>query len=243
VMPDVAVPQKQLLAWEKELIGFYLSDHPLKEVLAAQGDRPTTQIVELPEKTPGQKVRIVGMVAGVRRITTKNNKTMAIVDLEDLTGNIELVAFPDCYEQHAGLWEPDTILEVVAKLERRNEQLQLVCETASEEITQAAKPPTPRRVVHVKLPTSADIWADIKVMQDLDAALHRHEGDDEIVIHLPLASGTALLRSRSRRVEWGESLRRDFEEIVGKGLVRVQEPEATAVSDFALAAQRREVAA
>ena len=243
VMPDVAVPQKQLLAWEKELIGFYLSDHPLKEVLASQGDRRTTQIVELPERTPGHKVRIVGMVAGVRRITTKANKTMAIIDLEDLTGNIELVAFPECYEQHAGLWEPDTILEVVAKLERRNEQLQLVCESASETITQAAKPPTPRRTVHVRLPTTADIWADIKVMQDLDAALHRHEGDDEIMVHLAHGSGTALLRSRTRRVEWGESLRRDLEDIVGPGSVRVQEPETAPMIEIEAAAGRREVAA
>jgi DNA polymerase-3 subunit alpha len=223
------VPARQLLTWEKELLGFYLSDHPLSAVLGGTGSRPAaglTQIVELSARTPGEKVRLVAMITGVRRITTKTNRTMAIVELEDLTGTIELVAFPECYERFAGLWEPDAILEVVAKLERRNEALQLVCETATAELTAATAAPPARRTVHVRLPASADVWNDIRLMQHLDAVLRRHEGDDALVLHLPRRSAGALtLRSRSRRVDWNELLRAELVEVVGETAVKVDEPE------------------
>ena len=101
-LPEVPpLPRKDLLTWEKELLGLYLSDHPLNDVFGDGVPSGLAQIVELPQRTPGEKVKVVGMIAGIRRITTKTNRTMAIIDLEDLTGNIELVAFPECYESHA----------------------------------------------------------------------------------------------------------------------------------------------
>ena len=221
--PAKEIPQKELLAWEKELLGLYLSDHPLSEVLGRGARRGLTQVVELAERTPGEKVRIVGMVAGVRRITTKTNRTMAIVDLEDLTGSIELVAFPDCYERHAAVWETDQIVEVVAKLERRGEQLQLVCETASAEITSVSAPPPPRRAVHLVFPISADPQADIDRMHRLDEVLRHHEGDDEVVLHLPSRGGTVSLRSRSRRVEWSEAFAAEMAQMLGPGRATLEE--------------------
>ncbi len=221
------IPRKQLLAWEKELIGFYLSDHPLSEFLGPGRASSTTQIVELEERTPGEKIRIVGMIAGLRKITTKTNRTMAIIELEDLTGNIELVAFPDCYEKHQALWEIDAIVEVVAKLERRNEQLQLVCETVSNELTVVQRPSLPRRTVHVRLRRSTDIWADISGMQEVDAILQRHEGDDDVVLHIPHSGSLVSLRSRSRRVEWSPALQEELHQLLGTGGVSVEETSGT----------------
>ncbi|MDP9363577.1 MAG: DNA polymerase III subunit alpha [Chloroflexota bacterium] len=223
------IPSKQLLAWEKELLGLYLSDHPLSAVLGSPGDGRRrvglSQIVELTERTPGEKVKLVGMITSVRRITTKMNRTMAIVELEDLTGSIELVAFPDCYDKHAGLWEADAIVEVVAKLERRGEGLQLVCESATTEVAVAAPAPLPRRTVHVRLPASSDAWADIRLMQRLDAVLQRHEGDDDVVLHVPRGrDGAVALRSRSRRVDWTALLAAELAEVVGANRVEVEEP-------------------
>jgi DNA polymerase-3 subunit alpha len=79
---------REVLAWEKELLGLYMSAHPLQEVLAhvAVGGNGPSQIVDLLERPPGGKLRVVAMVTSVRRIATKTNKTMAIVGLEDLTG-------------------------------------------------------------------------------------------------------------------------------------------------------------
>ncbi|GIW03545.1 MAG: DNA-directed DNA polymerase [Thermomicrobiales bacterium] len=67
------IPRKQLLAWEKELIGFYLSDHPLTEVVVA-GMEGVVPIVALPERAQGERITVVAMITGVRRIPTKTNR-------------------------------------------------------------------------------------------------------------------------------------------------------------------------
>jgi DNA polymerase-3 subunit alpha len=233
--PTTEVPSRTLLGWEKELLGLYLSAHPLTEVIAGAVSSPTarerTEIVQLPDRAPGERVRLIGMICGVRRITTKTNRTMAIVELEDLTGSIELVAFPECYEKHVGVWEPDTVVEVVAKAERRGEVLQLVCETATAEIATGPVATGPRRTVHVRLPASGDVWADIRLMQELDEALRRHEGDDAVVLHLPRRAGPTLpLRSRSRKVDWSDLLRAEIGRMVGKEGVTIEQPPSVAIA-------------
>ncbi|HKG25834.1 MAG TPA: DNA polymerase III subunit alpha, partial [Thermomicrobiales bacterium] len=219
--PEIA--RRQLLAWEKELTGIYLSEHPLSEVLETSLNDGITQIVALAERPTGDKVRVIGMINGVRRITTKTNRTMAVIDLEDLTGNIELVAFPDCYEQHAELWEPDLIVEVTAKVDRRSEQLQLICETASTEIKQAPRR-KPRRAVHVCLPVSRNVEQDIRLMQDVFEILTHFEGDDEFVISVPTSRGQVALRSRSRGVEWNDSLQDALKRVLGPHAVELRVP-------------------
>ncbi len=217
------VPRKDLLAWEKELLGLYLSAHPLSEVMGAGVRQGTVQIVELDDRTPNEKVKLIGMVTGVRRITTKTNRTMAIIEFEDLTGTIELVVFPDCYERFADLWQPDAILEVVAKIERRGEQLQLVCETASVDVAPAVAA-SPSRVLHLRLPTSSDVWTDIRLMQEVDAILRRHEGEDVVVLHVRRQGAEVALRSRARRVEWTDALADELRVVLGRDGVAVDEP-------------------
>jgi DNA polymerase-3 subunit alpha len=223
IAEDAEQPRRQLLTWEKELTGIYLSEHPLAEVLETSRTDGMSQIVALAERPSGDKVRLIGMVNSVRRITTKTNRTMAVVDFEDLTGNIELVAFPDCYEQHGQLWESDAILEVTAKVDRRGEQLQLICETASAEIKQAPRRIS-KRAVHMRLPVSADVDRDIRLMQDLYEVLTHFEGDDEIVISLPTSRGQVALRSRSRGVEWNDGLQDALTRVLGPQRVELRDP-------------------
>ena len=218
-----AIPSSQLLAWEKELLGVYLSDHPLSEIIGSGQIRGNTLIVELPDRTPGSKVKIVGMVAGIRRITTRTNRTMAIVDLEDLTGNIELVMFPDCYDQHGEVLESGAILEVTAKLELRNEQLQLVCESATDQLTMAEAKPTSSRTVHVRLRTTGNYWDDVGIMNDVIAILRRHEGDDDVHVYLPVAGDWVVFRSRSYRVDWNDVLAAELKRQLGSEHVRFEE--------------------
>ncbi|MGH2534015.1 MAG: DNA polymerase III subunit alpha [Thermomicrobiales bacterium] len=219
--PDL--PRRQLLTWEKELIGTFLSDHPLSELFEQGSTEGIAQVVELSEQATGARVRVIGLVTNVRRITTRTNRTMAVVELEDLTGSIELVAFPDCFERHAELWEIDSILEVVAKVDRRGEQLQLVCETVSQDISLKPKLPTPRRTIHLRLPLTTDVWHDIRLMQSIDEILKRHEGDDWVVIHLQTAATPVALRSRSRRIEWSDDLVGELGGVIGADGVKLED--------------------
>ena len=87
-----------------------------------------------------------------------------------------------------------------------------------------------RRVIRVRLPSSTDWWADVEAMHRIDAAVRRHEGDDDLVLRVPLGGGAEVaLRSRSRRVEWGPALADELRRIVGGDRIEVEEPASAPV--------------
>ncbi|CAN5483339.1 DNA polymerase III subunit alpha [soil metagenome] len=215
----VELPRKELLAWEKEYLGFYLSDHPLKEALDSDPNAGLV-IATLEEREAGSTAKLVGMVSGVRRVTTKKGRTMAIIEFEDLSGSIELVAFPDSYEQYMAMWEIDKILEITAKVDRRGEQTQLICESATDQFEMLAAPPLPTNYVNLRLPLSEDHWGDVRLMQRVNSLLREFEGDDEVVVTLVSPSREVQLRSRTLRVDWTDSLQTELEGLLGEGAVR-----------------------
>ncbi len=209
------ISRRELLKAEKEFLGLFMSDHPLNDVFAHGIPLGYRQIVEMNDLPTGERLRMVGLITSIRRIPTRTNRTMAYVELEDLTGNIELVLFPDAFESHADKLETDAIVEALARVDRRGEKLQLVCESVSFDVSAKNEPPPPNRVVHLQIPVSADVWDDIRIMQAIDAILKRHEGDDGVVIHIPSGPNQVLLRSRTRRIEWSPELEQELSEILG----------------------------
>jgi DNA polymerase-3 subunit alpha len=100
------VPVRERLRWEKELLGLYLSDHPLGEVAERIGRFVTAYSGELKDESlDGQRIVVGGVVTGVRTVITKARSTMAVATLEDLQGPVEVVIFPKLYEQTAPTWQ------------------------------------------------------------------------------------------------------------------------------------------
>ncbi|MBA2521362.1 MAG: hypothetical protein H0V24_17025 [Chloroflexia bacterium] len=233
--PAPELPQRDLLTWEKELLGLYMSAHPLSDVLATQprssGSGRLLDIEGILQRTAGDKVRLIAMVVNARRIGTKKGRTMAIVELEDLTGSIELVAFPDTFERTNELWASDAILLIEAKLDRRGESFQLICETATAELPIEGVQAPPRRTIRLRLPVSKDVWADIQVMHRLDAVFQRHEGEDRLILQLPGRDSRLLqLRCGGRHLNWSQLLEAELTEILGPGQVELYQPELEAVA-------------
>ncbi|MHB8572754.1 MAG: DNA polymerase III subunit alpha [Candidatus Dormibacteria bacterium] len=90
---------EERLRWEKELVGLYISDHPLNGVDAEMRRLVDTRVAEVGPELEGQVVRLGGMVRAVRTRVTRKGDVMAFVELEDLTGVVELTVFPRTYEQ------------------------------------------------------------------------------------------------------------------------------------------------
>ncbi|MFM8594878.1 MAG: DNA polymerase III subunit alpha, partial [Chloroflexota bacterium] len=228
-LPASNIPQKQLLQWEKELLGTYMSAHPLQQVLSSR--RAGTTLIELADRTPGQMVRPIVMVSSVRRVTTKNNRTMAILEVEDLTGSAEVVAFPETYDRLSSMLFPDAIVELTGKIDLRNDRVQLILEDMTEEITPQVAAAPPANIVHVVLSTGEDQWSDIRLMNDVDAALRAFEGDEELVLHVPGEDGRVVqMRSRSRRVHWCPELVDALSSLPGVLSVRLEEPRLAAMA-------------
>jgi DNA polymerase-3 subunit alpha len=118
------IPNRKLLEWEKELLGTYLSEHPLekqeKELL--EENLISTTIAQLPTERAGQQLSCVGMVRRVRRITTKKGDPMAFVTLEGPGGTVDVVVFPRTYERCKELLTIDRVLVVSGKLDNRQDR-------------------------------------------------------------------------------------------------------------------------
>ncbi|MBI4033575.1 DNA polymerase III subunit alpha [Candidatus Saccharibacteria bacterium] len=118
---EETVPYSQniQLSWERELLGLYLSRHPLEEYEAVLSSQ-TAPIGTLSAEMDGRNVTIGGSITASREITTKNGSKMAFVKIADLTAEIELVVFPKLYESKTDLWIRDNVVLVKGRLTTRD---------------------------------------------------------------------------------------------------------------------------
>jgi DNA polymerase-3 subunit alpha len=125
------VPVRERLRWEKELLGLYLSEHPMGEVAEQVGRFVTAYSSDLrDESLDGQRIVVGGIVTGVRTVITKAKATMAIVTMEDLQGTIEVVVFPRLYEQTMSTWRDGEILLVAGRVDHKGEEASLLADLA-----------------------------------------------------------------------------------------------------------------
>ena len=123
-------PRRDLLGWEKELLGSYLSQHPLQEfVTKIPSDLVVTYLAELREAGT-DVITIACVVTSARKHITKNKQLMLFAQVEDLTGAAEVTVFPRTYEATHDVWNADEILLVNARVEQRDDTVQLLCEDA-----------------------------------------------------------------------------------------------------------------
>ncbi|MDZ7758497.1 DNA polymerase III subunit alpha [Rhodohalobacter sp.] len=108
---------------ERELIGFYLSGHPLdkfKEDVRLFASH-SLNVEELSKLGDREKVRVIGIITSVRRISDKKGRPMAFAQIEDLEGSTEVLIFSEVYDRHQGLIAPDTVLMLEGNLSKRDE--------------------------------------------------------------------------------------------------------------------------
>ncbi|MBI2320987.1 MAG: DNA polymerase III subunit alpha, partial [Chloroflexi bacterium] len=125
-LPEVA--PKERLAWEKELLGVYVSEHPVQRFARALDEVATAYSDQLDEEMAGQRVTVGGMLLSVRELMTKKREAMVTAQLEDPHGVIELVAFPRTYERTRELWQDDALVVVDGKVDTRGDRVQVICE-------------------------------------------------------------------------------------------------------------------
>lgn len=121
-------PREQL-EWEKELIGLYVSDHPLSPYLTALRGKVTHFSSELGEAANKEPVTVAGLVSKMRTLTTKTGKPMAFVTIEDLQGPVELVIFPKIWSKCAGQIHMDGILLVQGKVDAESADPKILVDT------------------------------------------------------------------------------------------------------------------
>jgi DNA polymerase-3 subunit alpha len=145
VLPNdiIETNRREVLEWERELIGLYVSDHPLSPVMDALTQVVTHFAGQLAEAAPGEKVRVAGMVTRVRPHLTKTGKNMGFVTLEDVQGNIELVVFPRTWEQYWQTLEVDSIVLVDGKVDAQSGDPKVLVDTVTTDLKSIISSPPP----------------------------------------------------------------------------------------------------
>jgi DNA polymerase-3 subunit alpha len=118
----------ELLTMEREMLGLYISDHPLRQWAPVLERRTTATIAALADLPDRREVTVGGLVATVKRSMTRSGSTMAFVTLEDLTGSIEVLVFPRAYEQHGLSLKRDAVVLLRGKLDVDEQSVKLLCD-------------------------------------------------------------------------------------------------------------------
>jgi DNA polymerase-3 subunit alpha len=121
-------PKKAILLWEKELLGLYVSDHPLNE-FAAYMKRHTFPLANLAEKNDDMRVTLGGIISTVRKVITKKGTPMYFITLEDLTGQAEILVFGRVAEQSGDMLREDEIITIDTKVSYREGEPRMSAES------------------------------------------------------------------------------------------------------------------
>ncbi len=131
-MPLPQVPEalsRERLRWEKELLGLYLSEHPLGAISDQLARYVTAYSSDLKDESlDGQRVVMGGIVTGLRTVVTRNKETMAVATLEDLQGTLEVVVFPRLYVTAGGTFAEGAILLVAGRVDHRGDEASLLAD-------------------------------------------------------------------------------------------------------------------
>ena len=134
-LPEVNnVDKREMLNWERELIGLYISDHPLTPYQQTFAQIVSYFSGQLGDAQHEEKVRVAGLVNAVRPYTTKTNKPMGFVTIEDIQGNIELVLFPRTWQQYREQLTVGQIIIVEGKVDTGSTPSKILVDTVRTEI-------------------------------------------------------------------------------------------------------------
>ncbi|NET03024.1 MAG: trans-splicing intein-formed DNA polymerase III subunit alpha C-terminal partner DnaE-C [Sphaerospermopsis sp. SIO1G1] len=123
-------PPQEKLRMEKELLGFYVSAHPLKNIKQSSSLLAPINLAQLGEQKDNSVICAVIMLNNVKKVMTKKGDPMAILQIEDLTASSEAIVFPKNYERVSSLLEVDARLIIWGKVDKRDEQNQFIVEDA-----------------------------------------------------------------------------------------------------------------
>ncbi|WP_008318757.1 OB-fold nucleic acid binding domain-containing protein [Leptolyngbya sp. PCC 6406] len=168
-------PQEKLKQ-EKELLGFYISDHPLKSVQKSARILAPISLGDLGSQPDNVTLSAIAMLAQVKPVVTKKGDRMAIVVLEDLTGSVEGVVFPRSYERIGQYIQTDARLMVWGKCDRRDDQVQFIVDDA--------EPIEAVRMVMVEL--DPRVASDIEQQHRLRNVIRTSQGDNPAQARVPV---------------------------------------------------------
>ena len=176
-IPDVEFDKGQRLRFEKEMLGLYVSDHPLMGVETALRRRVECSIGDLNDKEDGSMVVVGGVITGLQRKFTKKGDQMAVFMLEDLQDTIEVMLFPRAMAEQGHKLADDAVVTIRGRVDARDDQPKLMASdiTVVEGLDDNAPP--------LRLKLSPNALNEFRIAQ-LKKVLRDNPGDSRVLLHL-----------------------------------------------------------
>lgn len=210
VLPEY--PNQELLSFEKELLGMYLSDHPMAHALKSVSKRATKTIEEIDlEIHKNNTFLFGGVITSLRQVSTKkDNSLMAFGKIEDGTGEVDFVVFPRTYKEYGNLLSQDSVVLFKAKVDVREEEAQLVVEKISapdEELETSTQVLNADHEIFIPRKTSKEM------LTELGKLLKSFPGTETVVILIPNGSQPQRMLL-PYGVSWSEKLDTDIQKLL-----------------------------
>ncbi|MFP4073718.1 MAG: DNA polymerase III subunit alpha, partial [Actinomycetota bacterium] len=206
-IPTEEWAQKTKLAFEKEMLGLYVSDHPLLSVGASLASATTSTISELAELNDRTSVAVGGIVGTITRRWTKNGDPMLFFQLEDLEGSIEVIVFPKTVHDFGHLVVEDAVVVVSGHLDHRGDDVKVVAREIKELVI--------RDDSMVRLAVPAQRLTP-EVVSSLKAILRNHPGPASVFLNLSDSGDTKTLKlGDDHKVEPRSALFAELKELLG----------------------------
>ncbi len=210
-------PEHQLLAFEKEALGFYVTGHPLAE-FAGDLAKLTTPSRDFGELSEGAEVRVGGLVTAVKNYTDRKGETMAFVTLEDLDGTMEVTFFSKLWKSCAALVAPDAAVVVVGKANVGDASVKIL---ADEVFPIAEARERLVRAVHLRLLSPG---LERETLEQVGRLARQNRGQVPLILHLviPQHTETVLRAGEGCQVRPTPELLRGLEQLLGKDAVSLR---------------------
>lgn len=204
-------PKAELLSFEKELLGLYLTDHPLAEALISVGSRANQKISNIdPEIHNGQIFLLGGAITRFREVVTKKSgKPMSFGTLQDQTGSIEFVVFPRAYKKYRGQIAENTVCLMKGKIDNQNEETKLIVEKISipDEALLASPEVSNAKEIFIPRKTTKE------TLKALGELLKSTPGQDQVVILVPNGDQNKRL-VLPYKIKWDDELQKKVDELI-----------------------------
>jgi len=218
--------RNQLLQWEKELIGVYISKHPLAYLGDIFKEHITHTTAGINEELDKQKVVVGGTIKEARRITTKNGDAMCVVQLEDMFGTIGVTVFPRVYEETAELWVEDTVVIIKGEVQVRRDEPGILCKSVEQVKAFEEEMNRKRYLIWLTLQLSGSdeksISDDIMKVQDIYRYIRERPGRDRYEILVANGEWQVRLTPNDNTMYYSPELHARLEGVLGKGMIEAQ---------------------
>ena len=213
-IPEVEWDKATLLAFEREMLGLYVSDHPLfgiEHVLAAHADTSIASLMGDEPRPDGTQVTVAGLVTNLQLKRTKKGDLWAIATVEDLDGAIECLFFPSSYQNVATRLVPDLVVSVRGRVNARDDTVSIY----AQELNIPDLTDGPRGPVVLSMSLRQATGAGIERLRDI---LGQHPGVTEVHVRLNQPGRSVLMRlDDTYRVTPSPALYGDLKALLGQG--------------------------